>query len=196
MTPKRLRKKDADRDMFDDLGALIGGQIKKGMSKFEEMMAESKKGRGEGDFDEDGQFMGYVKAFLDDRSVGSVTPSSKYLVERMVKSAALEDARVVVEYGPAHGVITTKPATIPEASPNAVGLPTTTHSAANHDPEAALPAIAVVANAMAATPPATGKKSLPMAIAEPALNPNQPTISRPAPISVQPMLCGTNSELG
>jgi len=106
MTPKRLRKKDADRDMFDDLGALIGGQIKKGMSKFEEMMAESKKGRGEGDFDEDGQFMGYVKAFLDDRSVGSVTPSSKYLVERMVKSAALEDARVVVEYGPAHGVIT------------------------------------------------------------------------------------------
>ena len=106
MTTKNVpRKKNDDRDTLDNLGALIGAQIKKGMAKVEELLAESRKDRG-GEADEDGQFMGYVKTFLDDRSIGSVTPSSKYLVERMVKSAALEDAEVVVEYGAAEGVIT------------------------------------------------------------------------------------------
>lgn len=53
-----------------------------------------------------GRFMGYVKVFLDDRSVAAVTPSSKYLVDRTVKAMALEDARVIVEYGAAQGVMT------------------------------------------------------------------------------------------
>lgn len=106
MTTKHVpHKKKSDGDIFDNLGALIGAQIKKGVTLLEELRSESKK-KERGEEDEDGQFMGYVKTFLDDRSIGSVTPSSKYLVERMVKSAALEDAKIVVEYGPAEGVIT------------------------------------------------------------------------------------------
>jgi phospholipid N-methyltransferase len=104
MTTKPVpRKKKSDGDMFDALAVRIGDQIKKGVTAFEEILSESKnKRRGA----EDDEFMGYVKTYLHDRSIASVTPSSKYLVERMVKSAALEEARVVVEYGPAEGVIT------------------------------------------------------------------------------------------
>jgi len=107
MTTKHVpHKKKSDRDILDNLGALIGAQIKKGMTIIDEIRAESKRKDLEAGEDDDGQFMGYVKTFLDDRSIGSVTPSSKYLVERMVKAAALEDAKIVVEYGPAEGVIT------------------------------------------------------------------------------------------
>jgi phospholipid N-methyltransferase len=98
-------KKLSDGDMLDNLGALIGGQIKKGMAVFGHLLSESKKDAGRAD-SENGQFLGYVKNFIGDRSIGSVTPSSKYLVERMVKSAALAGARVIVEYGAAEGVIT------------------------------------------------------------------------------------------
>lgn len=48
----------------------------------------------------------YVKAFLDDPSVASVTPSSRYIVERVTRAMHLSEARVVVEYGAAQGVIT------------------------------------------------------------------------------------------
>jgi phospholipid N-methyltransferase len=93
----------SDRDPLDGLGERIGQQIKKAASMFDGGPAgERAKSRDE----HDGEFMGYVKAFMDDRSIGSVTPSSRFLVERMCKSAALEDAKVVVEYGPADGVIT------------------------------------------------------------------------------------------
>jgi len=107
MTRKHVPlKKDDDRDALDHLGERIGEQIKKGVAKFEEMLAESKDDESDEERGEKGEFMGYVKTFLDDRSIGSVTPSSKYLVERMIKSAELEDAKVIVEYGPAQGVIT------------------------------------------------------------------------------------------
>jgi phosphatidylethanolamine/phosphatidyl-N-methylethanolamine N-methyltransferase len=93
----------SDRDPLDNLGERIGEQIKKAVSLFDDgASGERVKSRDE----HDGEFMGYVKAFWDDRSIGSVTPSSRFLVERMVKSAALSDAKVVVEYGPADGVIT------------------------------------------------------------------------------------------
>jgi phosphatidylethanolamine/phosphatidyl-N-methylethanolamine N-methyltransferase len=95
------RSGKSDRDALDVLGEKIGEQIKKAASLFEDD-DKSSKSRDE----HDGEFMGYVKAFWDDRSIGSVTPSSKYLVERMVKSASLAEAKVVVEYGPADGVIT------------------------------------------------------------------------------------------
>ncbi len=55
-------------------------------------------------------------------------------------------------------------------------------------------AIAVAAKAITATDPAVGRKSLPSAIAEPALNPNQPTIRMAAPIKVQPILWGRNGQ--
>ena len=56
--------------------------------------------------DPDGDFMGYLKVFLNDRSVAAVTPSSKYLVERTLEALKPEDAQVIVEYGAAEGVMT------------------------------------------------------------------------------------------
>ncbi|HEX4046964.1 MAG TPA: hypothetical protein VH309_03980 [Elusimicrobiota bacterium] len=107
MTTKHVpHKKKSDGDILDSLGALIGAQIKKGLSLLEEIRSDSKREPGRSEGAGPGQFLGYVKTFLDDRSIGSVTPSSKYLVERMVKSSALQDARLIVEYGPAEGVIT------------------------------------------------------------------------------------------
>lgn len=107
MTTKHVpQKKKSDGDILDSLGALIGAQIKKGLSLLEEIRSDSKKEPREGGASDDNHFLGYVKTFLDDRSIGSVTPSSKYLVERMVKASSLSDARVIVEYGPAEGVIT------------------------------------------------------------------------------------------
>jgi phospholipid N-methyltransferase len=84
---------------------MIGEQIKKGREKLDKLMLDAKKNGGR---KEDGEFMGYMKVFLDDRSVASVTPSSKYLVDRTIKAMALEDphVRVVVEYGAAQGVMT------------------------------------------------------------------------------------------
>ena len=107
MTTKHVpHKKKSDGDMLDNLGALIGAQIKKGMSIFEEKLAESKDDEHDRRRSGKGEFMGYVKTFLDDRSIGSVTPSSRYLIDRMVKASELDDAKVIVEYGPAEGVIT------------------------------------------------------------------------------------------
>lgn len=66
------------------------------MSKKEPRSKEKKSNR----------FMGYLKVFLDDASVASVTPSSKYIVAKVIKAMNLGGARVVVEYGAAQGVIT------------------------------------------------------------------------------------------
>lgn len=98
------RAEKSDRDVLDNLGALIGGQIKKGMSKLEEVIADSKKsGRKE---HADSKFMGYVKVFMDDPAVAAVTPSSRFLVDRTVKAMDLHNAKIIVEYGAARGVMT------------------------------------------------------------------------------------------
>jgi len=98
------RAEKSDRDVLDNLGALIGGQIKKGMSKLKEVIADAKKAsKAE---HKDSKFMGYVKVFMDDPAVAAVTPSSRFLVNRTVKAMDLEHAKVIVEYGAARGVMT------------------------------------------------------------------------------------------
>lgn len=96
-------KKDAGRgrpgrDVLENLGELIAEQIAKGRKKLKELGADKKK--------DDGNFLGYMRVFLDDKGVASVTPSSKYLVRRVVKAMDLEHAKVIVEYGAAEGVMT------------------------------------------------------------------------------------------
>lgn len=98
------RADKSDRDVLDNLGALIGGQIKKGVRKIEEVISDSKKG-GKKEH-ADSKFMGYVKVFMDDPAVAALTPSSRYLVDRTVKAMSLSHAKVIVEYGPARGVMT------------------------------------------------------------------------------------------
>src|SRR5258708_36001568 len=83
---------------------------------------------------------------------------------------------------PEAGVMATSPATAPEAAPSTVGLPRAAHSV-NIQPSAAADAPVLVARkALAASPLASS--------ALPALKPNQPNHSRPAPITLNGRVCG------
>src|SRR3954452_16312251 len=86
------------------------------------------------------------------------------------------------ETKPLAGVITTRPATAPEIAPRTVGLPVFSHSANIQPSVAAAAAKWVVQKALTARPPADS--------ALPALNPNQPTQSNAAPITLSTTLCG------
>src|SRR2546423_7251655 len=83
---------------------------------------------------------------------------------------------------PAAGVIPTNPTTAPVAAPTAVILPVRTESRIAHVSTAAAAAVLVFTNASAASPLA--------ASAEPALKPNQPNQSSPAPMRTSGTLCG------
>src|SRR5215469_1550867 len=83
---------------------------------------------------------------------------------------------------PAAGVIATKPATAPEIAPSALALPLLSHSATPQPKAAAAAPKCVATNALEAKPLAPS--------ALPALNPNQPTHSRHAPMKLSTRLCG------
>src|SRR5262245_24248299 len=89
---------------------------------------------------------------------------------------------------PAAGVIATNPATAPEIAPSALGLPLRSHSAAHHPSTAAAAPKCVAIKALVARPPALS--------ALPALNPNQPTQSKQAPMKLSTTLCGGIGALG
>ncbi|CAB4896027.1 unannotated protein [freshwater metagenome] len=80
------------------------------------------------------------------------------------------------------GVIATNPATAPDATPSEVGWPSRTFSTINQPSAAAAVATCVFNRARAATPLAPR--------ADPALKPNQPNHSSPAPISTSGIECG------
>src|SRR5271170_2879708 len=84
---------------------------------------------------------------------------------------------------PAAGVIATRPTTAPVAAPTAVARPVRTRSNSIHATNADAAAVWVVTSALAATPFAAN--------ALPALNPNHPNQSSPAPSNVNGTLCGT-----
>src|SRR5579871_6655432 len=83
---------------------------------------------------------------------------------------------------PEAGVIATRPATAPEIAPRTLGLPLCTHSANIQPSTAAAVAKCVATNALVASPDA--------ATALPALNPNQPTHNKQAPITLSTTLWG------
>src|SRR3954451_23373790 len=83
---------------------------------------------------------------------------------------------------PEAGVMATSPATAPEMAPRTDGLPLVIHSANIQPSAAAAVAICVTVMAMPARPLAP--------TAEPALNPNQPTHSRDAPMTARDRLYG------
>src|SRR5579871_2736999 len=80
---------------------------------------------------------------------------------------------------PDAGVMATRPATAPEMAPSAVGLPLCSHSAIDQPIAAAAAAKCVFTNALVASGPEPN--------ALPALNPNQPTHNRQAPIKLSTM---------
>src|SRR5690348_2764659 len=89
---------------------------------------------------------------------------------------------------PQAGVMATRPATAPEEEPTIVGFPSRIHSTMIQPSSAAAVATWVLTNASAVTPS--------VVISEPALNPNQPNHSSPAPSATIGTLCGLNLSRG
>src|SRR6478735_6533705 len=89
---------------------------------------------------------------------------------------------------PAAGVMATRPTTMAVAHPTAVDLRDRIPSSSVHTTSVPAGASIVAVNASAAMPLA--------ASALPALNPNQPNHSRPAPSSVNGTLWGSRDEEG
>src|SRR5579859_5618393 len=92
------------------------------------------------------------------------------------------------ETNPEAGVIVASPATIPEATPSTLGLPLLSHSAVTQPSAAAAAEKWVAAKALVAKAPAL--------TALPALNPNHPNQSSPAPIKLSTTLWGSIGSLG
>src|SRR5271168_2449598 len=86
------------------------------------------------------------------------------------------------------GVMATSPATMPDAAPSVVGLPSRMRPTSSQASMAVDVAMVVAMKALPAEPFEL--------VAEPALNPNQPNQSNPAPSITNGTLCGRNSVVG
>src|SRR3974390_1630496 len=86
------------------------------------------------------------------------------------------------------GVMATSPATIPDAAPSVVGFPSRMRSVSSQASMAVAVAIVVVMKVDPAEPLEL--------VADPALTPNQPNHSNPAPSITKGRLCGRNSVVG
>ena len=89
---------------------------------------------------------------------------------------------------PQAGVIATRPATAPEEAPTRVGLPSRIHSTMIQPSSAAAVATWVLMKARPVTASTVSS--------EPALKPNQPNHSRPAPSATNGTLCGLKPSSG
>ena len=54
----------------------------------------------------DDTLFSYFRLFMDDKGLASVTPSSKYLIARVLKAMDLKNNKVILEYGAADGPMT------------------------------------------------------------------------------------------
>ena len=119
-----------DKEHRKDFGDLLEEKIKKSLDKLDDFLHEDllkkdpsgkkdvidhiddvlhKKIKDILDDDKDGEksdAFKYIELLLKDRFVATVSPSSKFVVRRVLKGLDLTHAKVVVEYGPADGVIT------------------------------------------------------------------------------------------
>src|SRR5437762_10436383 len=93
----------------------------------------------------------------------------------------------IVPTNPHAGVMATSPATAPEAAPSMEALPFPIDSISDQAKVADAVATRVFRKALAAAPVASRL--------DPALNPNQPTHKRHAPIMVRGRLCGAIDSL-
>lgn len=86
----------------------IENKIKKGLDDVEDFLKREfrelrEKARGKNG---DEGPVSYLERFLRDRKVAAVAPSTKFLVNKVLKRMDLRNARTVIEYGPAEGVMT------------------------------------------------------------------------------------------
>ncbi len=101
-----------DKDLLDRLEKFyenrLGPGLKKSYREVEKLLEKEIRLTGGSeflDYDPDSP-LSYLSIFLKNKRVAAVVPSSKFLVNRVVKAMDLPRARVVVEYGAAEGVIT------------------------------------------------------------------------------------------
>ena len=91
------------KDVLDHIEEFIEKNLRKGLDEVEKFVKEEllkKNGHKEPGA------VSYIEAFLKDRKVASLHPSTKFVIERVLKMVDWGSARVIVEYGPAKGVIT------------------------------------------------------------------------------------------
>lgn len=105
MTPKKKKKKD----LFDHLESFVEGLIdkhmRKGLSEVEHFLKKEVVKSPENRQKVESVF-NYLDAFLKDPKVASVAPSTKFVVARVLKMIDWTKTKVIIEYGPAGGVIT------------------------------------------------------------------------------------------
>lgn len=105
-------KKRDEKDMLDKLEEFFDEKVQPKMKEFEKLLKKDielsdLKPEKLLEYDPDSPFS-YLSAFLRDKAVASVAPSSKFLVDKMVERMDPGSAPVIVEFGPAEGVMTRK----------------------------------------------------------------------------------------
>ncbi|HVE13373.1 MAG TPA: rRNA adenine N-6-methyltransferase family protein [Elusimicrobiota bacterium] len=114
-------QRNGDKDLMDHLEEFfelrLEPRLKKASSELERLLKREKNGKAVLEYDPDSPFS-YLAAFLRDRKVASVAPSTKYVVDRVLKAMELDKARVVVEFGPAEGVMTRR--ILPKLPPDGI----------------------------------------------------------------------------
>ena len=103
------KEKDLIKQLEDFFSGKVEPRVRKGYNEVEKFLKKEIRLRRNGkplfEYDPDSP-LSYLSAFIRDKAVASVAPSTKYVVRRVIKAMAPERARLVVEYGPAEGVIT------------------------------------------------------------------------------------------
>jgi phospholipid N-methyltransferase len=96
-------EKDADAvDKIEEFFKVSFGKIEDAVKK---EIREFKEKRRMPEDDEHRVFS-YLDAFLKDKNVATVSPSSKVVQKEVIKALSLKGGETVVEYGPADGVLT------------------------------------------------------------------------------------------
>lgn len=102
--PKAGRKDVLDH-IEEFVETRIERHIRKGLQEIESFLKKEMGGRAARGGNGAGP-LSYIEALLKDKAVASVAPSTKFLVERVCRRLDWSATRVLVEYGPAQGVMT------------------------------------------------------------------------------------------
>ena len=102
--------KKGDKDILDKLEDFFDEKIQPKVKEFERLLKKDiELGKLSPEkileYDPDSPFS-YLSAFLRDKAVASVVPSSKFLIDKMVERIDPGSCPVIVEFGPAEGVMT------------------------------------------------------------------------------------------
>lgn len=109
--PKHEPKAEpVEKDMLDRLEEFFDEKVQPKMKEFEKLMKkdielEDLKPEKLLEYNPDSPFS-YLSAFLRDKAVASVAPSSKFLVDKMLERMDPGSCPIIVEFGPAEGVMT------------------------------------------------------------------------------------------